>query len=625
MSSRRRTTSAILSTALLLLSSSYTIANIATPGAIENEDEKVNSAADHRTLNTNIIDIIPENDIRRTTNPLEQFHINVDKYDDALLLHTTKSRKLAAEVGSKRWIQKQQRQGNPITNITMVQQRSDSDSFDDGGTGGSPGQEHVTRQGCRLRPDRCGCAREKLSDYRGTLSTTISGHTCKAWTIEDDEWGIDESHNYCRNPQMVARQPFCFVEQTPGNNGVLWDYCNVRECRDDSLLAAQTSPPTPPPTPPPVFIFTPTPPAPTTPRPTPPPVNPSSSTVVLNAGTTASGPGCVDIPTYEEISIKIENILDSITDPQAKSHMIGGPLRLAAHDFMDFCKDCNDNMGADGCINWNHPANAGLETMWNDNSALFLLHQQYQRSHGISRADFWILATGAVVKYSSVNHALDMKETYYWGRRDRTTSCTANGERMPNSVGCQVVEATFLDRMDLTWTDAVALLGAHTVGLAHADFSGHDGMWVPNHDAAHIFDKKYYENLVSRAWTPHVAPNPTLTDWQAGNNPSSKHMMLNTDICFFYDIDEGGEDCCTRTDLRKPNGQSRCLKFANRQCDRIRDGHPRFEAAEAVIRNLGGQTTNANNAPWYKAFEEAWFKATMNGHSNLQPMPDRCV
>ena len=70
-----------------------------------------------------------------------------------------------------------------------------------------------------------------------------------------------------------------------------------------------------------------------------------------------------------------------------------------------------------------------------------------------------------------------MKDAYVSGRRD-ADSCVGQGLRLPATSGCDAVEGVFVDRLGLTRTDAVALLGAHTIGRGDEDFSGHDGIWV---------------------------------------------------------------------------------------------------------------------------------------------------
>ena len=92
-----------------------------------------------------------------------------------------------------------------------------------------------------------------------------------------------------------------------------------------------------------------------------------------------------------------------------------------------------------------------------------MYHNKY--SH-LSKADLWLIVSSAVVKHLSIGNVLDMKETYYWGRKDRD-SCGGSGERMPSTESCQQVEDAFIKRMGLTWEDAVCLLGAHTIGMAH--------------------------------------------------------------------------------------------------------------------------------------------------------------
>jgi hypothetical protein len=166
--------------------------------------------------------------------------------------------------------------------------------------------------------------------------------------------------------------------------------------------------------------------------------------------------------------------------------------RLAAHDFMDFDKrDRSNPMGSDGCFDESHPTNKGLpESVWCKTCLLRRLYEE--RYSFLSRADFWIASANAVIRQTSEKHALDLKDTFRWGRKDKST-CRHSASRLPEATGCKDVESAFLTRMGLEWRDAVALMGAHSLGRGSAEFSGHEGTWVDTAVDAQVFDKQYFE------------------------------------------------------------------------------------------------------------------------------------
>jgi hypothetical protein len=145
---------------------------------------------------------------------------------------------------------------------------------------------------------------------------------------------------------------------------------------------------------------------------------------------------------------------------------------------MDYDRFSSVPYGPDGCFDPNHDANAGLpEAVWCKNCLLRGLHET--KYSFISRADFWIASANAVIRQTSVDNVLDLRNTFQWGRKDRD-SCPGSGDRVPSPASCEAVEGTFLARMGLEWTDAVALLGAHSIGRGDKDFSGHEGVWSDN-------------------------------------------------------------------------------------------------------------------------------------------------
>ena len=174
------------------------------------------------------------------------------------------------------------------------------------------------------------------------------------------------------------------------------------------------------------------------------------------------------LSTYDSIDEDIAALKDNIRDDRTRSHFLGGIVRLVAHDFMDFDPNNNTPMGPDGCFDTDHPNNAGLESIWCSNCELTRLHIR-KYSH-ISKADFWIACANAVIRQTSVDNELDLKETFRWGRIDRA-SCRGSGERLPRPAGCEETQDVFLRRMGLEWRDAVALMGAHTLGRGDRDVS----------------------------------------------------------------------------------------------------------------------------------------------------------
>lgn len=136
---------------------------------------------------------------------------------------------------------------------------------------------------------------------------------------------------------------------------------------------------------------------------------------------------------------------------------------------MDYDRFSSTPYGSDGCFDPNHDANAGLpEGVWCRNCLLRGLHES--KYSFISRADFWIAAANAVIRQTSVGGVLDLRNTFKWGRVDRG-SCPGSGDRVPSPSGCDAVEGTFLGRMGMEWVDAVALMGAHSIGRGDADVS----------------------------------------------------------------------------------------------------------------------------------------------------------
>ena len=275
---------------------------------------------------------------------------------------------------------------------------------------------------------------------------------------------------------------------------------------------------------------------------------------------------------------------------------------------MDFDQNSANQLGSDGCLDFNHPANAGLPDIWCEGCALTEL---YNRSFSsMSRADFWVAAANAVIRHTSIRSALELP--FRWGRVD-SDNCPQSSERLPEPTGCTAIEETFLDRMGVSWTDAVALMGAHTLGSGHEEFSGHEGTWVDSVRESLVFDKRFYEEVVRRNWVPRQTDSAGV-NWTWGGNGRNV-MMLNTDICLRFDIPDGNEQSCCTDDANR-NG---CPREINDVCTSSENARPEaFEAFESFLAN------NNNNDPFYEAYSVAWQKATENGYDSLRELQDTC-
>jgi hypothetical protein len=125
-----------------------------------------------------------------------------------------------------------------------------------------------------------------------------------------------------------------------------------------------------------------------------------------------------------------------------------------------FNQHADDQMGSDGCLQFNHKNNRGLDEIWAKGSPWKNLYDSKYSDWNVP--DFWVAAATATIKISS-NGRHDMWHTFMWGRKQRD-SCSGSGDRLPAGKGCQDNQRVFLDNMGLTWKDVTALLGAHTVG-----------------------------------------------------------------------------------------------------------------------------------------------------------------
>ncbi len=63
---------------------------------------------------------------------------------------------------------------------------------------------------------------------------------------------------------------------------------------------------------------------------------------------------CLTSGVYDAIDADIESLAATFTTDASRAHFLGGIVRLAAHDFLDYDPVGPFNMGPDGCIDMEH-------------------------------------------------------------------------------------------------------------------------------------------------------------------------------------------------------------------------------------------------------------------------------
>jgi len=327
--------------------------------------------------------------------------------------------------------------------------------------------------------------------------------------------------------------------------------------------------------------------------------------------------------------------------------------------------------GSDGCIDFHDGDNAGLaECIHTGDHGVALADAYVDFCTSISLADYFVIAAEAVMKLSRAHvladdptrAEIDFRSRFKWGRTT-AMSCELAEGRLPNPENsCSAVEETFVDSMGLTWGESAALMGVHTLGRAHIANSGYNGWWSDAQNSRK-FNNDYFVSIVLKGWGPEtsVNGNSAKNQWRridSGVDETNlgKEMMLNTDMCLFYTMDDAGaveldaatavanectctwasgvrfssaisnynngEFCGTTTFLGADDfaGQrALCCgeEFNRREHASIDCGlvvSPQGPAADEVAR-----FANNENA-WIKTFRTAWEIATTNGFDSLQTL-----
>jgi hypothetical protein len=267
-------------------------------------------------------------------------------------------------------------------------------------------------------------------------------------------------------------------------------------------------------------------------------------------------------------------------------------------------------MGCHGVVDETDPANSGITE-----NELTIIRDLYDAEFApfMSKADYWAAAGNFALIKGAVNANLDLEApsppldiTFFHGRLDDATLLDRTKSiphpHMPD--GLNQLTTFFVDSFGMDQGEAVAIMGAHTLGRARADVSGFRGKWVRNENA---LDNAYFRDMINRGWTQvrvdgGVCPDTGCWQWVRSDVGGNGVMMMNADMTMAEQVqaDEEGKSQCVTTGAcaDDPTGRPLVETFANDNDAWLRT----FSTAwnKMVTRQGGGNVVTATS---YKAPE----------------------
>lgn len=152
---------------------------------------------------------------------------------------------------------------------------------------------------------------------------------------------------------------------------------------------------------------------------------------------------CMSTADYDNAISDVQAIYDAHSPASAQADFAGCVVRLAGHDLMDYNPSAPTSQkgGADGCLDFTDPDNAGLQPCLLADNVLSLKTAYHRHCHQISLADFIVIAAEAVIAATAdqtSDLASALRNSFRYGR---TTSLTCDwAPPLPNpEESCQAV------------------------------------------------------------------------------------------------------------------------------------------------------------------------------------------
>lgn len=255
---------------------------------------------------------------------------------------------------------------------------------------------------------------------------------------------------------------------------------------------------------------------------------------------------------------------NSWSTDQGRAAAVASMVRLGFHDAGPYNAATNTG-GANGCIDFSDPDNAGLQAIVGTLSTL----QSSLASSGvvISKADLFqyaaltsIWSSLPVLPKGSTTDTVSFP--FKTGRVDQgTCDFTLDAGRLPRAEGGYGELQGLVSRWGLAIEEVSSLLGAHTLGSTKLTNSGYSaptaspqGKWTNNN--AFLNGQAFYSGIINIPWTRQTS-NAGKHSWinSPPNDPSRTTIMLNTDISIFFDAEQGKDINTNTCRIAGPNGR----------------------------------------------------------------------
>jgi len=242
-------------------------------------------------------------------------------------------------------------------------------------------------------------------------------------------------------------------------------------------------------------------------------------------------------PSYQNITLLTEEFKRAkpLIQNLISTGKVRGPIvvRLAWHDAGTYCKYCNRMGGPHAVLRYpsqeDDPADNGLYTAV---EPLYTIYNGTKEVKGFNEtltlSDFWQFAAVVAIEQMGGPHI-----PYKPGREDWDQDQMTPYDRLPDGAfGFPNFEPTgqyvrdIFYRMGFNDTEIVVLIGGHTLGECHQEWSGFFGPWTPDPNS---FDNDFYQELISDTWK--VTPNTQ----QYYDTSDTTLMMLHTDMVLVND------------------------------------------------------------------------------------------